>query len=350
MARAGAERRTPRLVRRLQGRAAAAAPLAALALLALAAWRTASPPRCATAAQRDARCERALPRAGGQGNGSGSDKGASVFSGAHDSPYADTDVVGTLAAPSCVTRAVLFSVAKFVRPRSVVLLAADAAACADLAAEHAAHLRVRCVSEDSVLPGVTRAALDAYFDKRRGDDGAASVYSGRTLGGWYMQQLLKLGAAVSPHPQLQDLSSRFVVWDMDMIALRTPSFESFSHAPGSVGAQVTLLHAGGNAVRAYDAAVAGLARVPSAYAPDGSSYVSNAMLFRRDVVQELLGVIGGGGGREGEELDLLRGADVPAASSDSPWAWRILDAALASTDPRLGFSEYQTYVHRRGLR
>ena len=62
-----------------------------------------------------------------------------------------------------------------------------------------------------------------------------------------------------------------------------------------------------------------------------------------------MGVIGGGGGREGEELDLLRGADVPAASSDSPWAWRILDAALASTDPRLGFSEYQTYVHRRGV-
>ena len=137
-----------------------------------------------------------------------------------------------------------------------------------------------------------------------------------------MQQLLKLGAAGSA--ALPGLSNSFLVWDMDMIALRPPSFITARWRAGSTGVAVTLLHAGGNAVGSYDAAVLSLAGVPSARAADGSSLVANAMLFRTEVVKELREAMGG--------------------EQDAAWAWAALAAAVRAPDPKLGFSEYQTYA------
>lgn len=249
---------------------------------------------------------------------------------------------------SCVTHAALLSLQLHVHPRRVWLLAAEAGACERVAAEHAPHLDVRCVAEDSVVEGVSRAKVDAFLEGelgggsggsgsggrggRRsggrsggsdGDGGAGgALYAGRSLGGWYMQQLLKLGAAGSA--ALPGLSNSFLVWDMDMIALRPPSFITARWRAGSTGVAVTLLHAGGNAVGSYDAAVLSLAGVPSARAADGSSLVANAMLFRTEVVKELREAMGG--------------------EQDAAWAWAALAAAVRAPDPKLGFSEYQTYA------
>lgn len=77
---------------------------------------------------------------------------------------------------------------------------------------------MRCHLEDLLLPGVSKASVAALLEARFGAAIGASSHGGRQLAGWYLQQFLKLGAAVS----IPSLSTYYVVWDMDMILLRAP--------------------------------------------------------------------------------------------------------------------------------
>lgn len=70
-----------------------------------------------------------------------------------------------------------------------------------------------------MLTGVSKASVASRLEARFGAAVGASSHGGRQLAGWYLQQFLKLGAAVS----LPSLSMYYVVWDMDMILLRKPS-------------------------------------------------------------------------------------------------------------------------------
>jgi hypothetical protein len=79
---------------------------------------------------------------------------------------------------------------------------------------YAAASNVECIPEDVLIPGVTKEAVDAQLKRNYGADGEDS-YLGREMSGWYLQQLLKLGAAT----HVPNLSPTFLVWDPDMIVL-----------------------------------------------------------------------------------------------------------------------------------
>ena len=205
--------------------------------------------------------------------------------------HPDIDVVCVAVKPTCVTRVAIASINQYVAPRFIRFVTADAERCAALVAM--AH-NVRCVPQDEVIPGVTKAsverALEGLFppentnEKGQGKEGR---YLGRERAGWYLQQLVKLGVA----RHLPDLTSTFLVWDPDMIALEP--FRVFStERSGRTGRERVVRHVGGYAIRSYERAYVALTgdAMRRASAPDGSSYVTHAVnTFERAFVEELLG-------------------------------------------------------------
>ena len=199
--------------------------------------------------------------------------------------HPDIDVVSVAVKPTCVTRVAIASINQYVAPRFIRFVSADADACAALVAM--AH-NVRCVPQDEVIPGITKAsverALERLFPENEGGQGKEGRYLGRERAGWYLQQLVKLGVA----RHLPDLTSPFLVWDPDMIALEP--FRVFStERSGRTGRERVVRHVGGYAIKSYERAYVALTGEQMASAPDGSSYVTHTMTFERAFAEELLG-------------------------------------------------------------
>lgn len=288
--------------------------------------------------------------------------------------HPDIDVVCVAVKPTCVTRVAIASINQYVAPRFIRFVSADAEACAALVAM--AH-NVRCVPQDEVIPGITKAsverALERLFPENEGGQGKEGKYLGRERAGWYLQQLVKLGVA----RHLPDLTSTFLVWDPDMIALEP--FRVFStERSGRTGRERVVRHVGGYAIKSYERAYVALTGEQMASAPDGSSYVTHAMTFERAFAEELLGAFADAWedrirdepGRErsflpdpefsandfGETLANDAASRVDGASSSSgglekrraePHAPTWARAILASLNPDhldLGFSEYASYA------
>ena len=131
-----------------------------------------------------------------------------------------------------MTRLAVAALNQYVGPRRIVFVSSNDVACARLTSFAD---NVECVPEDDLIPGVTKAAVDAELARlrrnpsgARGRNGAsagattwadphpgAGNYMGGSNGGWYLQQLVKLGAARC----LRGLSDTFLIWDPDMIPL-----------------------------------------------------------------------------------------------------------------------------------
>ena len=106
---------------------------------------------------------------------------------------------------------------------------------------------------------------------------------GRTNAGWYLQQLLKLGAAA----HVPRLSETFLVWDGDMIALWPQRV--FGGRAGNTDRRRVARHVGGYAIDSYAPAYEILTGgAPMRKAPDGSSYVTHEMAMERRFVAEML--------------------------------------------------------------
>ena len=197
--------------------------------------------------------------------------------------HPDIDVVSVAVKPTCVTRVAIASINQYVAPRFIRFVSADADACATLVAMAR---NVRCTAQDEVIPGVTKDAVARELERLFPKDSTSfdARYLGRERAGWYLQQLIKLGVA----RHLPDLTSTFLVWDPDMIALEP--FRVFSsERSGKTGKERVVRHVGGYAIRSYEDAYARLTGEPLASAPDGSSYVTHAMTFERAFAEELLG-------------------------------------------------------------
>ena len=142
-------------------------------------------------------------------------------------------------------------------------------------------------------------------------------------------QLLKLGAASG----VSNLTSRFVLWDSDMIALRP--LRLFDAAGRAVR------HVGGGRLRSYDRAYRTLTAGDAlAAAPDGSSFVTHAMAAETRHMRAMLAAF-------------AQAAPEPrsrcgAASAGMPrWAAAVLCAlpgAASGNGIHLGFSEYASYA------
>ena len=288
--------------------------------------------------------------------------------------HPDIDVVCVAVKPTCVTRVAIASINQYVAPRRVWFVSADADACATL---EAMAPNVRCVPQDEVIPGVTKASVARELERLFPETEALAVDAsrnrrlGRERAGWYLQQLIKLGVA----RHLPDLTSTFLVWDPDMIALEP--FRVFStERSGRTGRERVVRHVGGYAIKSYERAYVALTGEQMASAPDGSSYVTHTMTFERAFAEELLGAFADAWedrirdepGRErsflpefsanvfGEKKTRNDAASrVDGASRDGglekrraePHAPTWARAILASLNPDhldLGFSEYASYA------
>ena len=256
--------------------------------------------------------------------------------------HPDIDVVCVAVKPTCVTRVAIASINQYVAPRRVWFVSADADACATL---EAMAPNVRCVPQDEVIPGVTKASVARELERLFPETEALAVDAsrnrrlGRERAGWYLQQLIKLGVA----RHLPDLTSTFLVWDPDMIALEP--FRVFSsERSGKTGRERVVRHVGGYAIEAYEHAYEKLTGEPLASAPDGSSYVTHAMTFERAFAEELLGAFADAWeDRIRDEAWTTREAFSREKARMPVWARAIL-ASLNPSALDLGFSEYASYA------
>lgn len=236
-------------------------------------------------------------------------------------PPSPVDVVGVSLSGGCVAAAAVASLRRFLAPRRLFLLvSADAA---DACAAFAALPDVQCLPDAGLLPGVSRASVAAALAERYGA-AAGGRHQGRDTAGWYLQQLLKLGAPLA----LPNLSSPFLLWDMDMVALRPLRL---LHPDGAVRR-----HSGGGRLRSYGPALQRLTGLPLAWAADGSSYVTHQAVVHPATLRAMLAAFAAS--------DAARCADAePRLAAMPRWAAAVL-CALDERRPALGFSEYASYA------
>ena len=205
----------------------------------------------------------------------GSDDGVAC---APEMRHPDVDVVSVAVKPTCVTRVAVAALNQFVGPRRIHFVTADEARCEVLRGMAS---NVECHPEDRVVPGITKRAVAAELRRLHGLD-ADARYVGRETSGWYLQQLVKLGAAA----HVPNLSETFLVWDPDMIALWP--IKLFGARRGATGEPRALRHVGGYVIPSYEPSYRALTGDAMRRAPDGSSYVTHQMTMRREYVQEML--------------------------------------------------------------
>ena len=189
--------------------------------------------------------------------------------------HPDIDVVSVAVKPTCVTKIAIDSINQYIAPRRIHLITASEGACEVL---KKMATNVRCHAQDGLVPGLTKAAVAKQLKTWYANADPGSGYLGRELSGWYLQQLLKLGAA----RHVPDLSHTFLVWDPDMIVLEP--FSVFSkQRSGATGKDRVMRHVGGYVIAEYEYAYEKLTGEKLALAPDGSSYVTHQMVFERQI-------------------------------------------------------------------
>ena len=158
-------------------------------------------------------------------------------SGPQKVDYSDVDVVIVMVAPVCTTRQIVQRLNYHYSFRRIYFIVKSAEYCPFLKSLDDS---IICLDENTVLPGVSYAALAAAGEglKKQG------MKEGSNRVGWYLQQYLKLGVAV----HIPDLSDYYLVWDADNIATRPIHLFSPASAPGDPdddGGAVVAATAGG---------------------------------------------------------------------------------------------------------
>ena len=263
------------------------------------------------------------------------------------------DVVGLALHATCIVREAVRGLNEHVRPRRIYVITIG-----DCEAFNAFASNVVCLVEDSVLPDLTKKDVADRLEMRMrtmsGSGDANEIFKGRSLSGWYYQQVLKMGA--SRH--IAGLSDVFLLWDMDMIPLRPLTLFEPRRDSDSVPSRLedgdsplrthnAILQVGGVVVKAYELSYERLFGGQKVeYARDHSSLVVHHMLIWRPVMEEILQRI--------ERLDstswtLKDGEDEGVVLANSShhstmtWANKLIDSANEK-DLELGFSEYTTYA------
>ncbi|KAK3254521.1 hypothetical protein CYMTET_36265, partial [Cymbomonas tetramitiformis] len=141
------------------------------------------------------------------------DVGSSCFQPRH---MAGVDVVSIAVKPTCVTQGAIRGLNRFLGPRRIIIISPTSSRCAKF--EKMAP-NVKCLVEDSVIPGLSKQSVASHMKEVYGVDGD-QITSGRRLAGWYLQQFLKMGVA----QYLDGLSQQYLLWDLDMIPLQPLNF------------------------------------------------------------------------------------------------------------------------------
>ena len=117
-----------------------------------------------------------------------------------EASHPSLDVVSVAAKPTCVTRLAVAALNQYVGPRRIFFVTRDETRC-DVLRAFASN--VECAAEDALVPGLTKRAVadelrrlsSSSSSDADDDDDDDATHMGRTNAGWYLQQLLKLGAA-----------------------------------------------------------------------------------------------------------------------------------------------------------
>ena len=224
-----------------------------------------------------------------------------------EASHPSLDVVSVAAKPTCVTRLAVAALNQYVGPRRIVFVSSNDVACARLTSFAD---NVECVPEDDLIPGVTKAAVDAELarlyggtrgrarqergERRRGQPRGQIHIRGGQLHGQVQRRVVPAAARQARRRAVPPRAQRHVLnLGPDMIPLW----------PVRVfGAQASA--ANGGKQRAFrqnrwvrDKSLRVLLRKARAgrtrsVRPDGSSYVTHQMVVERAYVEELLGAFG----------------------------------------------------------
>ena len=239
------------------------------------------------------------------------------------------DVVAVAVKPSCVNAVAIAALNQYVGPRRIVIVAPDEGRCATYR-EMATN--VECHAEDAFVAGVTKdrieRALEELYSDELGLGGARSRFVGRELGGWYLQQIIKMGASTSKAISSPPLSRKFLLWDLDMIPLRPLTL----FHKDALGNPRAVRQIGGNIIKSYESAYEELTGDKMTYAKDGTSYVTHQMVVDANIMEEMLSTFA-------RRADRFSGI----FSEFPPWVTAILQS-LDRKDLKLGFSEYASYA------
>jgi len=238
------------------------------------------------------------------------------------------DVVSVSVKPTCVTLRAVAALNKHLGPRSIHVVTGAEEQCS-VFRRHGGN--VECWLENALLPGVSKDTVARYLERRFGLQGNGEVeFNGRHLAGWYLQQLLKLGAAEA----IPGLSEYFVVWDLDMLLLRPMKLFQPDPLDGHLRLRVNI---GGAHSRGYDSSYSNLFGRRLETASDGSSFVTHWMLVHKPMMVEFLADVL----KHGELSE--EGVATATAALPLAWAWRILES-VQEEHLMQGFSEYASFV------
>jgi hypothetical protein len=224
------------------------------------------------------------------------------------------DVVSLAIRPTCVSSHAIEGLNKHLHVRKIHIITASYTQCIKF---FALASNIECHLESDLVPGVSLQSVRAYLGNRFGDK--VSQDTARERGGWYLQQILKLGSAFA----IQGLSEHYMIWDLDMIPIQ-PFPVVFEPVKMEMATR-TRVDISAVQIREYAASYKRLFNKPVEYPLPGMSYVAHWMMVYKPYMLEMLWTI----------------------SRDDPvsWPWKILDSVQPGyRNVYYGLSEYTMYI------
>lgn len=210
----------------------------------------------------------------------------------------------------CVSVASLQSIQRYIAPREILVVRPQMWPEMSCGVGGWGNI-LRCLSEDHIVPGVTKRSLEAFYRAR----GVVNNSRGRSTAGWMLQQMIKVGISAR-----RGMATWYLVVDSDMLFVRAhPVFTERGRA---------ILYPGGFG-RPYAQNVKRLIGIDMTTSWLGNTYVSHSMIMNKRHVRAMLNAIG--------SLQHTSNNTIPA------WVDSILQATIESPDPTLAFSEYSSF-------
>jgi len=238
---------------------------------------------------------------------------------AHGSPpsnYSNIDVVVVMVAPVCVTQQTIKLLRYNFNFRHLYYIVKHVEFCPYLLSIDDS---VRCVDENTVLPGVSYKALQDVSGDIKKNQGIHNRV------GWYLQQYLKLGVAL----HLPDLSDHYLIWDADNIPIKP--FDMFGNN-GEVKFCANPSSAKAKGYGKFYKMITGQERSQLQLKGKIFNFVCGYMMFYRPYVKEMLDFM---------DAYIAKTVKHPLASKGFPWS--IHAVANEAIKQNVFFSEYDSY-------
>jgi len=184
------------------------------------------------------------------------------------------DIVLVAKTPSCITKTAIDHLEHYLKPRRFHVITTDDDKCPYY---QAMSPRVVCYNENNLWQHMNYSILKQLFQKYHPDSNERWA---RRIG-WYLQQLLKLGAAEYLGDQLTE---HYMVWDADMVMLAPVYPTCYDEASGELR---VVLELGGWRAPGYLATYENMFGEAMKHPPVGS-FVGHRMVAKKRLMLKLL--------------------------------------------------------------